>query len=154
MARPVVIDAMVALRLAEHDRFEVGDAELVAPRLLWSECTNVLHRSMVRRGMADGPERVLFERILNAPIAVMDEYDPASPWDISSLLGWRKTYEMPDAPRPSAKRFVARVANADVKADLDEVFEAAREGLGYRRKELTFSRVRMVAVAFGYTLIF
>jgi hypothetical protein len=55
---------------------------------------------------------------------------------VKDLTDWRKTYEMPDAPRPSAKRFVARVANADVKADLDEVYEAARERLGYKRKDL------------------
>jgi hypothetical protein len=55
---------------------------------------------------------------------------------VRDLTGWRKTFDVPDSPRPSAKRFVARVANADVKADLDEVFEEAREHFGYRRKDL------------------
>jgi hypothetical protein len=55
---------------------------------------------------------------------------------VRDLAGWRKTYELPDSARPSAKRFVARVANADVKADLDEVYEAARERFGYKRKDL------------------
>ncbi len=55
---------------------------------------------------------------------------------VRDLTAWRKTYELPDAPRPSAKRFVARVANADVKADLDEVYDAAREQFGYKRKDL------------------
>lgn len=55
---------------------------------------------------------------------------------VKDLTAWRKTYDLPDSARPSACKFVARVANADVKADLDEVYDAAREQLGYKRKDL------------------
>jgi hypothetical protein len=58
---------------------------------------------------------------------------------VKDLTGWRKTFDLPDTARPSAKRFVARVANSDVKADLDEMYEAARERLGYKRKDLDVS---------------
>ncbi|HET6573416.1 MAG TPA: hypothetical protein VFG68_07430 [Fimbriiglobus sp.] len=55
---------------------------------------------------------------------------------VKDLTNWRKTFDLPDNARPSAKKFVARVATADVKADLDEVYEAARDRLGYKRKDL------------------
>jgi hypothetical protein len=55
---------------------------------------------------------------------------------VKDLTHWRKTFDVPTDARPSAKRFVARIATADVQADLDAVFEAARERLGYRRKDL------------------
>jgi hypothetical protein len=58
---------------------------------------------------------------------------------VKDLTAWRKTYDLPDSARPSACKFVARVANADVKADLDEVYDAAREQLGYKRKDLDVS---------------
>ena len=55
---------------------------------------------------------------------------------VKDLTHWRKTFDLPDNARPSAKKFVARIATADVKTDLDEVYEAARERLGYKRKDL------------------
>lgn len=58
---------------------------------------------------------------------------------VKDLTAWRKTFDLPESARPSAKKFVARIANADVKTDLDEVFEAAREHLGYKRKDVDVS---------------
>lgn len=55
---------------------------------------------------------------------------------VKDLSAWRKTFDLPESARPSAKKFVARIANADVKTDLDEVFDAAREHLGYKRKDV------------------
>lgn len=55
---------------------------------------------------------------------------------VKDLTAWRKTFDLPESARPSAKKFVARIANTDVKTDLDEVFDAAREHLGYKRKDV------------------
>ena len=56
---------------------------------------------------------------------------------VKDLTAWRKTYDLPEAAGPSSRKFVARVANPDVKTDLDLVYEAARQALGYRRKDVT-----------------
>lgn len=52
------------------------------------------------------------------------------------LTAYRKSYQIPDNAGPSAKRFVAKTAHADIRADVDAVFEAAREHLGYKRKDI------------------
>jgi len=55
---------------------------------------------------------------------------------VKDLTGWRKTFDLPDNARPSAIKFVARIAAADVKTALDEMYEAARERIGYKRTDL------------------
>ena len=55
---------------------------------------------------------------------------------VRDLSQYRKTYQIPDAAGPSARKFFARVAAPDLRADLDRVYEAAREHLGYKRKDL------------------
>jgi predicted nucleic acid-binding protein len=95
MADLLVIDADAAIRVASSDGFGnlTGSWELLAPRLLWTECSSVLHRAVSRRAVGDGYERELFDRILGAPIRLIDAYDHGMPWDIASLVGWRKTYD-------------------------------------------------------------
>lgn len=55
---------------------------------------------------------------------------------VKDLTAWRKTYDLPETASPSSRKFVARVANPDVKTDLDLVYEAARQALGYKRKDV------------------
>lgn len=55
---------------------------------------------------------------------------------VKDLAGFRKTFRLPDHAGPSARKFVARCAADDLRADLDAVFEAAREHLGYKRKDI------------------
>lgn len=55
---------------------------------------------------------------------------------VKDLTHWRKTFDVPANAGPSSRKFVARIADPDVRADLDAVFEAAREHLGYRRKDV------------------
>jgi hypothetical protein len=55
---------------------------------------------------------------------------------VKDLSGFRKTYRLPDHAGPSARKFVAKCSAADLRADLDAVFESAREHLGYKRKDI------------------
>jgi hypothetical protein len=55
---------------------------------------------------------------------------------VKDLTDFRKTYQLPTNAGPSARKFIARVAAPDVRADLDRVYESAREALGYKRKDL------------------
>ncbi len=52
------------------------------------------------------------------------------------LAGYRKTFQIPDNSGPSTRRFVAKISHADIRADVDSLFESSREHLGYRRKDL------------------
>jgi hypothetical protein len=55
---------------------------------------------------------------------------------VKDLTGFRKTFRLPDHAGPSARKFVAKCATDDLRADLDAVFEAVREHLRYKRKDV------------------
>lgn len=55
---------------------------------------------------------------------------------VKDLTDWRKSFDMPERATASAKKFVARIAQADLRVDLDEVFGAARQQRQYKRKDL------------------
>lgn len=55
---------------------------------------------------------------------------------VKDLTNFRKTYQIPDAATPSARKFIARIATDDIRADLNRVHDLAREHLGYKRKDL------------------
>jgi hypothetical protein len=61
---------------------------------------------------------------------------------IKDLSGYRKTHSLPDRANEWARKYVARVAAADVKADLDNTFDMVREQFGYKRKDLDVSAER------------
>ncbi|HEY8505907.1 MAG TPA: hypothetical protein VIL46_15085, partial [Gemmataceae bacterium] len=58
---------------------------------------------------------------------------------VKSLGGFQKGHRLPDAVTPSAEKFVARIAQEDVRADIDEIYNALREELGFKRKDLEAS---------------
>lgn len=55
---------------------------------------------------------------------------------VKDLAGFRKTFTVPENTGPYNRKFVARIAATDVRADVDAVFDAAREHLGYKRKDV------------------
>jgi hypothetical protein len=55
---------------------------------------------------------------------------------VKDFAGFEKTHRVPDRVRPATARFVAAVAQNDLQADLDAVYSAVREHLGYRRKDV------------------
>jgi hypothetical protein len=55
---------------------------------------------------------------------------------VKSLSGFRRFHHVPEHVTPWARQFVAEVAAEDVKADVDTVYAAIRERLGYKRRDV------------------
>lgn len=62
--------------------------------------------------------------------------------EIKNLAGYRKGQPVPDRANEWARKYVNRVATADIKTDLDNTFEMVREMFGYKRKDLDVSAER------------
>jgi len=61
---------------------------------------------------------------------------------IKDLAGFRKSHSLPERANDWARKFVNRIAQPDIKADVDEKFEMIREEFGYKRKEIDVSAER------------
>ena len=55
---------------------------------------------------------------------------------VKDLIEWRKSFQTPDSVTASNRKFVARVASADVKVEADELIAAARTLYEYKRKDV------------------
>lgn len=91
----VVIDASAALHAAASEQgFGRFTATLVAPALLWSECTSVLREMHYRREIGTALQEAAMARILEGPIQKRSPrrlYIEASRLAVD--LGWAKTYD-------------------------------------------------------------
>jgi predicted nucleic acid-binding protein len=71
-----------------------GDEDLVAPALLWSEASSVIHELRWRREISDRLASTAFEALLTAPV---DRRAPRrlrrEAWRVADDLGWAKTYD-------------------------------------------------------------
>lgn len=61
---------------------------------------------------------------------------------VKDLAGFRKSHTLPDRANEWARKYVNRIAQPDIKADLDGTFDAVREQFGYKRKDLDVSAER------------
>jgi hypothetical protein len=61
---------------------------------------------------------------------------------VKALAGFRKFHRLPDKVNASARKFVAEIAHDDVKQDVDSVYAAVREALGYKRRDVEGSADR------------
>jgi hypothetical protein len=61
---------------------------------------------------------------------------------IKDLAGYRKSHSLPDRANDWARKYVNRIAAADLKEDLDRVFDMVRDEFGYKRKDLDVSAER------------
>ncbi len=55
---------------------------------------------------------------------------------IKQLRGFQPGHHLPERLTAAAERFLARIAQEDLRDDLDVIFDAIREHLGYKRKDL------------------
>src|SRR4029077_8870746 len=66
----------------------------VAPHLMWSEASSVLHELLWRREISDDLAHIAVQRLIDADISprrpkgLTDEA-----WGIAETLGWAKTYD-------------------------------------------------------------
>jgi hypothetical protein len=58
---------------------------------------------------------------------------------VKELRGFIKGHSVPDHDSATARKFVARIAEADIKSDLDETYQAIRDGFGFKRRQLESS---------------
>lgn len=61
---------------------------------------------------------------------------------VKDLTGYRKSHSLPDRANEWARKYVNRIAAADIKSDLDLMFDTIREQFGYKRKDLDVSAER------------
>jgi predicted nucleic acid-binding protein len=92
----LVVDASVAVAasVAENGLRELGDSELVAPSLMWSEARSALRlRAWHGRVTTDDAE-TMRTRLEGAPVQRMDppELGDAA-WRVADELGWARTYD-------------------------------------------------------------
>lgn len=92
----LVVDAAVIITacLAEAGLQPLSDEELVAPHLMWSEASSVLHELKWRAEISSELARIAIDRLATAAVS------PRRPkgltveaWTIADRLGWAKTYD-------------------------------------------------------------
>jgi hypothetical protein len=128
-------------------------------RVTTSSLTAFLKREFPRRlRAAFGPGAVQtptsFGPSTDVPITESDRSDgPGPAFDASRIArvvfrgesrsrfkdldGYRKSFATPDRVTASANKFAARVASADVEADLHETFERVVREYGYKRRDVS-----------------
>ena len=85
-----VVDA--SMTVEGLDRLERWQA--VAPALLWSEATSVLHELRWRKAISTELADTAFRRLRQAPIGLRSPSRLSQEaWEIASRLGWAKTYD-------------------------------------------------------------
>jgi hypothetical protein len=55
---------------------------------------------------------------------------------VKNLTGFQKNFKLPDAATPSAQKWIYRLAADDLKNAVEETYNALREQLGFKRKDL------------------
>jgi predicted nucleic acid-binding protein len=92
----LVVDAAVVVTacLSEAGFAPLSREELVAPHLMWSEASSVLHELLWRSEISDDLAQTALQRLTDAdvtarrPKGLIDEA-----WGIAEQLGWAKTYD-------------------------------------------------------------
>jgi predicted nucleic acid-binding protein len=92
----LVVDAAVVITvcLSEPGLQSLGREELVAPHLMWSEASSVMHELRWRKEISGELATIGLERLATAgvsprrPKGLIEEA-----WRIADRLGWAKTYD-------------------------------------------------------------
>jgi predicted nucleic acid-binding protein len=92
----LVVDSAVVVTacLAASGLDALTREELVAPPLMWSEATSVLHELRWRRQISEDLAQESISRLESAPIATRSPtllHQEA--WQIADAFGWAKTYD-------------------------------------------------------------
>ena len=92
----LVVDAAVVVTacLAEAGFEPLAKEQLVAPYLMWSEASSVLHELKWRKEISTELSEVAAERLANADVGGRRPKGlTAEAWRIADQLGWAKTYD-------------------------------------------------------------
>jgi hypothetical protein len=87
--------------------------------------------------------------VLGPPADVLDParmsrvvFRSESAGKVKDLAGYRKSHGLPERANEWARKFVNRIAQPDLKADLDTMFDMIRESFRYKRKDVEVSAER------------
>jgi predicted nucleic acid-binding protein len=92
----LVVDASVVITacLAEAGLGPIARDDLVAPHLMWSEASSVLHELRWRREISGELARIALDRLASASVSPRRPKGlVAEAWRIADDLGWAKTYD-------------------------------------------------------------
>jgi predicted nucleic acid-binding protein len=92
----IVIDASVAIgAIAKADGFEtLGDPDLVAPPLLWSEARSTLHLGLFKGLISAEHAAIQHERLEDSPVRRVAPADLGrKAWQLAEQFGWGRTYD-------------------------------------------------------------
>jgi predicted nucleic acid-binding protein len=92
----LVVDAAIVVTacLAESGFDPLAKEELIAPHLMWSEVSSVLHELKWRREISTDLATVAMERLAVADVSPRRPKGlTAEAWRIADRFGWAKTYD-------------------------------------------------------------
>ena len=92
----LVVDAAIVITacLSETGLKALGPEELVAPQLMWSEASSVLHELRWRKEISGELANIALERLAAAEVSPRRPKGlTAEAWRIADRLGWAKTYD-------------------------------------------------------------
>lgn len=92
----LVIDATVAIAaVARNDGFEaLGDRDLVAPPLMWSEARSTLHLALWKSKVTEEHARLQHDRLETCPVRRIESPDLGkTAWQLAEQFGWGRTYD-------------------------------------------------------------
>src|SRR6202022_511218 len=122
----LVVDAAVVITacLSEAGLKSLGREELVAPHLMWSEASSVMHELRWRKEISGELAVIGLERLAIAevsprrPKGLIDEA-----WRIADRLGWAKTYDAEYLALARLLRCRLLTTDAKLKASASKMVE-------------------------------
>lgn len=92
----LVVDATVTIAsVGSAEGFKaLGDDDLVAPSLMWSEARSTLHLGLLNGKVSAQHAKVQHEHLERCPVRRVDEPDLGrTAWRIAEQFGWGRTYD-------------------------------------------------------------
>ena len=92
----LVVDAtVVAVALTQTDGFEaLGEEDLVAPALMWSEARSTLHLGLLKGKVSAEHATAQHDRLESCPVRRVEEPRLGrAAWEIAEQFGWGRTYD-------------------------------------------------------------
>lgn len=97
----LVVDASVAVelsldRVGERAKEILGDDQLIAPPLLWSEASSVISEMGFRREITRELADRAFDRFVDGTVGIVEHRPDGlarAAWRLARELGWAKTYD-------------------------------------------------------------